>query len=484
MDTFDEESIGSIISLGNEEAIALLDELADDDDWHDVLNYMVEGGYCATLHTAVGGPVAGFLVEPGQPVQHFRTTFGAYPSTLSTTLNQEERLVLRFRDDVMQVRVIESTADLMDYPGAIDAYEYLVERIESAVDPDENRSVTGSDDDAGIAVARTSAESCCICCEVFEKHEKLMVFACGHAQHRACYAKNARSNPRFESTCCVCHQKSRPCYQTLGAADGDEDPCAVLSDSDYEADHADGMQIFVCNNGVAKRFFVQSKSTVQDLKALISLKLHIPAHIFFLSFAGKLLSDDGKSLSDYAIVRDSQIMLDIRGFGGSPKKKQKAVVNKSDLIDDLLLEIDNLTRQVVGDNDPLVQEIIQYFTGVRQALQGREPAECFATYARLLSDTDLEKVSAIGMGNGNPDYKVDAIAKIFFHGAFKSIRMKRDRLCVLESILSTTMKQIMVEKFFCDGSFNWSSDNDSSFAKTMTRLIIDKAKAEATAMQT
>jgi hypothetical protein len=81
------------------------------------------------------------------------------------------------------------------------------------------------------------------------------------------------------------------------------------------------MQIYVKNNGVAKRFFVQSKSTVQDLKALISLKLHIPMNSFFLSFAGKLLSDDGKLLRDYAIVNDGQIILNIRGFGGGKRAR-------------------------------------------------------------------------------------------------------------------------------------------------------------------
>jgi hypothetical protein len=226
----------------------------------------------------------------------------------------------------------------------------------------------------------------------------------------------------------------------------------------------------------------RSRYTIGDMMELVKAETGLSPDMYYLVLNSRILHE-GLTLKD---VEATEIKLNVimRGLGGSPKKKQKAVANKSDLIDDLMLEIDNLTRQVVVDNDPLVQEIIQYFTGVRQALQGREPAECFASYARLLSDTDLEKVSAIGMGNGNPDYKVDAIAKILFHGAFKSIRMKRDRLCVLESILSTIMKQIMIEKFFCDGSFNWTGENDSSFAKTMTRLIIDKAKAEATAMQT
>jgi hypothetical protein len=144
-----------------------------------------------------------------------------------------------------------------------------------------------------------------------------------------CYIGNKKHNPRFELTCCICHQKSRPCYQTLGAADGDEDPCLVLSDSDYEADQAtDGMQIYVKNNGVAQRFFVRSETTVHDLKALINLKLKIPMDIFFLSFAGKLLSDDGKLLTDYAIVNDSRIVLDIRGFGGAGVKKQNLKLKK------------------------------------------------------------------------------------------------------------------------------------------------------------
>jgi hypothetical protein len=199
---------------------------------------------------------------------------------------------------------------------------------------------------------------------------------------------------------------------------------------------------------------------------------------------GRLLElHKSETVFAFGLCNEDWIVLAHRGRGGAPKKKQKVVANKSDLIDDLVLEIDNLARQVVVDNDPLVQEIIQHLAGVRQALRGREPADCFAAYARLLSDVDLERISSIGMGNGNPDYKVDAISKVFFHGVYKSIRKKRDRLCVLESMMTAIMKHILIEKFFCDGSYNWTGENESSFSKTMTRIIIDKAKAGANAMQ-
>jgi hypothetical protein len=52
-------------------------------------------------------------------------------------------------------------------------------------------------------------------------------------------------------------------------------------------------------------------------------------NIFFLSFAGKLLSDDGKLLTDYAIVHDSRIVLDIRGFGGGKPPMKSIKKTKS-----------------------------------------------------------------------------------------------------------------------------------------------------------
>jgi hypothetical protein len=314
-----------------------------------------------------------------------------------------------------------------------------------------------------------------------------------------CYIGNKKHNHRFELTCCTCHQKSRPCFQTLGAADGDEDPCLVLSDSDYEADHAtDCMQIYVKNNGAAQRFFVRSETTVYDLKALISLKLHIPMNIFFLSFAGKLLSDDDKSLSDYAIVRDSQIMLDIRGFGGGKRAKtstgaRRTTHDKDTRLTELRDAIGSTVMKIRAKNgmsDALlgIADTLMTHEGVIE----QSPNDVVTASMGALNRLALRALQSQLMNTNNVDHRMMLIMKLFYKQQLMTLNELRNLIDETEQSLLTITELAMVHQFCKDdeGTMSWSDVNtilvdvlEGKAVRAGANLVAGAAPAAAPAME-
>ena len=68
-------------------------------------------------------------------------------------------------------------------------------------------------------------------------------------------------------------------------------------------------QIFVRNlNGKTVTINVKRTDTVEDLKARVKEKTHIPAHEQRLIYGGKQL-EDGKLISDYNIEKESTLFL-------------------------------------------------------------------------------------------------------------------------------------------------------------------------------
>jgi hypothetical protein len=182
--------------------------------------------------------------------------------------------------------------------------------------------------------------------------------------------------------------------------------------------------------------------------------------IFFLSFAGKLLSDDVMYLTDYDIVNGSHIELTIRGFGGAPKGVKKS--DRVRKVDKLKMSAEKLKLALGTLEDAGGMDIVASTRASVAEFMSCVSKKSDALSTRINGAKNIQKMQLLkSLQSNNIEHRLEYLARAGFANQFEAIDKARIRLdeCVAAMMQVT---QYALTKEYCDesGTVSWKSLTD------------------------
>ena len=188
-------------------------------------------------------------------------------------------------------------------------------------------------------------------------------------------------------------------------------------------------EIFVKTpEGKTITLIVEADTTIDTLKAIIKNTEGIPNKQQRLIFRDRQL-EDGHTISDYDIQKESVLDFVLTLRGGMPKRgrqPQVASVSKEEEIEGLTAAIELQHISLRSNTTPLVGEILQKVERL-----GHLSAD---TAMAQLSMDDLARLVTISASK-NKSYKYEAIAKVFMPQEHANINKLRKSLDMTESLM-------------------------------------------------
>jgi hypothetical protein len=189
-------------------------------------------------------------------------------------------------------------------------------------------------------------------------------------------------------------------------------------------------QIYVKGNSKTLTYFIRNCYSVITLKSLIYGRQGVPRHEQSIIFSGKTLQND-KLMTDYTIVKESHLELNMKLEGGMPVIKKTKNAQKKQNFEESIATVAKARSEV--SSLPHVQKV-KHLINVLVTNVETNPVGVVKQFLLLSSVDDLDKASAaLSNPGGTTEYKMGQAATHLFGESGNEIMSTLETIEALQS---------------------------------------------------